>query len=175
MGANPFKKPPPQSPAAGEEEPDEDYRELISHVKDAHERERLSLPTALPDDRVEFPLDIRSLSDERIQHLHWSANVYAARCAYVLSLEQRLGDACKAIADDLEEKALAQAEDKGTLTIIKAQIAQDEEVRTWRRRQRKHIAIADDFRKQREIYTNHVEALSRQHTMRTDEKTGSGR
>lgn len=171
-----MQKQAPSSSAAGEQAGDEeDYRDLIAHVKAKHDSERLSIPEALPEDRVEFPLDIRTVSDEQLRHLHWSANAYAARCAYVLSLESRLADACKWAAEDLEEQLLAEADEKSTMTITKAKIAQDPEVKTWRRRQRKHQAIADDFRKQREIFQAHVEALSRQHTMRSDEKAGNSR
>lgn len=149
-----------------------DYDDLLADVKAKHDTERLSLPEPLPEDRVVFPLDIRQISGEQLRHLHWSANAYAARCAYVLSLEQRLATACTQLADDKEDAIVASASisKENTATVVKAQAAQDEEVKLWRKRARKHQAIADDFRKQREIYQGHVEALSRQHTMRSEEK-----
>lgn len=161
---------PPEAPPAQPEVEDGDYRNLISDVKARHEEEALALPAKMPDERVEFPLDLRQKTPSELQHLHWSANAYAARCAYVLSLESRLASACKHLAEDRENQLLAECDDKATMTIAKARIAQDPEIKMWRRRERKHTAIADDFRKQREIYLGHVDALSRQHTMRTDER-----
>lgn len=160
---------------------DDEYRELIDDVIAQVRKERFVDPVELPEERVEFPFDVRKLSDEQVRFYHGAANGYAARASYILALEERLARACGYKISDLKDEMMLKADKLDsdtnkakTVTQLDAEIKQDPEVKKWIKRKRRHEELAADAKKRREVYRDHVEVFSRQHTMRQDEKDGSG-
>lgn len=165
----------------GDDVDDDDYRELVDDVIAQVRKERFVDPVELPEERVEFPFDVRKLSDESVRYHHGAANGYAARASYILALEERLARACGYKLSDLKDEMMLKADKLDsetnkpkTVTQLDAEIKQDDEYKKWLKRKRRHEELAADAKKRREVYRDHVEVFSRQHTMRQDEKDGSG-
>lgn len=156
---------------------DPHYDELIQGVEDALERERLAVPQRPPEDRVEIPFDLTELSDRELRQHYAASRAYFARARYVASLEGRKASACGHIADEKRDELITslprideETKKEKTATLLKAQAEGDDTVKLWRRRQRKHGEVAAAMRDEADIYEKDLEALSRDWTMRDEER-----
>ena len=73
--------------------------------------------------------------------------------------------------------AAAKYDEKGKevrVTFLEAEIEDDENVKLWRRRQRKHEAFASALRSERDSYSKLLEGFSRHESMRQDEWQRAG-
>ncbi len=160
-------------------EPDHD--ELIKHVTDQVEEEHFAIPAPLPENITTLPFDLTELSDKEMQQ-HYSANLsYFGRACYVAKIEKQLSIACKNVADDYYDDAIADAEKidpetekEKTATQLKAEAERHPKVRRWRKREREHTALKESMRADAEIYKQNLDSISRVWTMRTEELEHSG-
>ena len=170
------------------EEPDSsDYGQLVEHVNDELKRERVHIPAEPEQELPELPWDWTKMSDGDLQKFHGIYSAAAYYKAFQLSKDERLAARCKQAADELHNALLISMEkhdehgkDK-RVAVMEAEIESDENVKSWRRQQRKHEIYAQAHRNERDSISKLVEALSRHATLRHDEweraggKAGRGR
>ena len=165
----------PQRPADGDP-----YQELISEVEGQISRERLHTPEPPTEAAPEIPWDWTQISDKELQQLHSAFSSMGYYVDYKLSRENRIALLCKQAADELSREllvALTKHDIKGKdvkITLLEAQVEADENVKTWRQRQRRHEAFASGFRSERDSYYKLLEGLSRHESMRMDEWQRAG-
>jgi hypothetical protein len=160
-------------------EPDHD--KLISHVTDRVEKEHFAIPAPLPENITTLPFDLTELSEREVRQ-HYSAFLsYFGRAAYVAKIEKQLAIACKNVADDAYDDALAaldkidpETEKDKSATQLKSEAERHPKVRRWRKREREHNALKESMRADCEIYKQNLDSLSREWTMRTEEIDHSG-
>ncbi len=168
-----FHRPAPSSGGGGDDE--EEYVGLIQEVHDMINRERLHVPDAIEAEVPVLPFDLTSLSDKQLQSLYSAFTAFSYRTGYLLMLEESKASKCGQAADEIVTAYLAQhSGDEGSVTAIKAQAEQIDEVSAWRKRQRAHAILADSQRKQRDNYDKVCERLSRLETMRQQEFERAG-
>ena len=93
----------------------------------------------------------------------------------MLALEEAHESTCREAAEEIVTAYIAaHGDDDGTMTQIKAAAEQNDDVKRWRKRQRRHGVLAAVLRKDRDNYDKVVERLSRQETMRDNEFTRAG-
>lgn len=167
-------QPPAWKPEA-EGDQDSEYTGLIQVVRDMLKTERLHVPQPIEATVVEAPFDLTKLSDQQIQKLYSAFTAYSYRVGYLLMEHEARASKCKEAADEIVTWYIAEADDDGeTLTKMKAQAEQHDQVKKWRRRQKTNNVLADAQRKQRDNYDKVCERLSRLETMRMNEWTREG-
>lgn len=176
----PDKKSPPPTVPAAESSGDEDFDELIKHVEEELERERLVVPKPPEEEIPEIPWDWTKISAADLQKLYMFYSNLAYYKSYRLSRDERLALHCKQAADELH-RDLLNATDKydennkqRTMTLLEAEVESDPEVKKWRRRQRQYETFASAARQERDSYNKIVESMSRVETMRHNEWERSG-
>jgi hypothetical protein len=148
---------------------------LMEDVDEEIRRERLHIPDRLPEERPEMPDDLITISAQQLQQLYMAFSAYAYRANYLLVRQETAERKCKAAVTELTQALIAKAEKydehgkQKTMTILEAEVAQDENVKNWTRRQRKHEQFAHFYRSERDAYQRYVESLSRLETMRHNE------
>lgn len=156
-------------------EPDaSDDAALLESVHELIARERLHIPEALEEDPVELPFDLTTVSDTELQQLYSAFNAYSYRAGYLLMLEEAKGSKYREAADEIVQAYLASSESDASVTAVKAQAEEHDDVKAWRRKQRRAAILADALRKERDSYDKVCERLSRIETMRQDEWQRSG-
>lgn len=166
--------------APGEVEPSAEYDAVIRDARAQIERERLHVPPPIENPAPDVPFDLTKLSDKELQQLYSAFTAYAYRVAYELHVEDRIASLCREAANELHRELLVLAEKyderekQKTMTILEAEIENDENVKKWRKRQRLHETFASSKRSERESYNRQLESFSRLETMRHDEWERSG-
>ena len=169
----PTRQRPVSPPGAGDTAPDD----LVGEVRELVNRERLHVPAALEGDPVELPFDLTTVSDKELQRLYSAFSSYSYRTGYLLSLEEVKSSKCGEAAETLIDAYIAtHGEGKESLTVLKAQAAQLDDVQSWLRRKKMHSILADSLRRQRDNYDKVVERISRHESMREGEwlRAGNG-
>lgn len=166
--------------ASTEKTGDEDYDNLMATVESELARERAHVPKPPTEEVQDLPWDWTRLSDKELQNFYGVYSAIAYYKGYILAREERLANHCRAAADELHRTLLV-ASDKHdetgkpkTMTILEAEVEDDENVKLWRRRQRKHETFASAHRQERDSLNKLVESLSRLETMRHNEWERSG-
>lgn len=157
------------------ESPQQDraYATLIEAVERGLRNERVDIPKAPPtDDLPELPWKWADISDADLHDFLMQFSAMAYYKSYVYSREERIAMHCKEAADELTNKLLLRAEkydEKGkqkSVTLLEAEISQDENVKKWRRLHHKHEQFAQAAKREMESYYKMVESLSRLESMR---------
>ena len=163
------------------EDSDEDYRDLMQMISKQLEEDRVHKPS-LPDEEVpELPWDWTKMSDADLQRFHGMFSAIAYYKNYVLAREERMAIACRMAADELHNTLLTklpkydERDKEKRIALIEAEVEDDENVKKWRRRQRKHETFAASHRNERDSIGKLVDALSRHETLRHDEWERSGK
>jgi len=164
-----------------------DYENLVQHVNDELKRDRIHIPSAPEVELPELPWDWTKMSDGDLQKFHGAYSAAAYYKAYQFAKDERMATHCKQAADELHNALLVSIQkydengkDK-RVALLEAEIESDENVKSWRRQQRKHEIYAQSHRNERDSISKLVEALSRHATLRHDEweraggKAGRGR
>jgi hypothetical protein len=171
---------PEEVPQEIDEEPD-DYYKLVDHVETELSKERAQVPQSPPEDIPELPWDWTKMTDKELQHLY---GVYTSLSYYknfVLAREERMAMHCKQAADEMHSELLLKLEKYDdhnkpkTMTLLEAEIESLDDVKAWRRRQRKHDIFATAARQERDSYNKIVESLSRLESMRANEWERAGK
>lgn len=155
---------------------DAEHTELLKTVHELIARERLHVPPAIESEPVELPFDLTTVGDKELQKLFSAFTAYSYRAGYLLMLEEASEHKCKEAADEIVEAYVAnnEADKDATVTKVKAEAEQHDEVKKWRKRQRRHGILAMSLRKDRDNYDRVCERLSRIETMRQDEWQRAG-
>jgi hypothetical protein len=158
--------------------PDDPYRQLVGDVTEEFKRERVHIPEPPTEVAPQVPWDWTKISDQELQRLHSTFSGFGYYVDYKLARESRIALHCKQIADELGRTlliAVAKEHAKSTpVSILEAEVESDENVKLWRRRQRRHDAFASALRSERDSYYKLLEALSRHESMRMDEWQRAG-
>lgn len=165
---------------AREEAPEEDkgdqvYDDLMDSIDAEIKRENMHIPPKLPEDKPKFPEDLTTISAQDLQQLYMAFAGYAYRTNYLLTRQEQMAMKCKEAVSELTNALLVQFDKydehgkQKTMTILEAEVSQDENVKTWKRRHRKHEQFAHFYRSERDAYQRYVDALSRLETMRHQE------
>lgn len=174
---------PPRKPQPSEQEQDQenDYIELVKLIESQLAEERVHKPEPPTEKVPDLPWDWTKMSDADLQRFHGMFSVIAYYKNYVLAREERIALACKMAADELHNELMIrlprydERDKEKRVALIEAEVESDENIRKWRRRQRKHETFASAHRHERDSIARIVEALSRHETMRHDEWERSGK
>lgn len=153
-----------------EEAPQVNESEQLS---DESEREEWPEPQVLE----ELPEDFTTLSDLQVRQLHSKFNAMAARYGVLLVKEENMVQDCKVMADARRNQLISDHPDKSkikSVAMLDAEISADEELVKWRGRQYNHEKNVRVLKMQRDISNTNVDRLSREWTMRSEERNGSG-
>jgi hypothetical protein len=149
------------------------YRKLIEIVERELKNERLDgIPKPPQEDAPTLPWKWADVTNGELQDMHMQFAAFAYYKGYVRARDERIAMHCKEAADELYNKLLVSApkyDEKGKeirVTILEAEISSDDNVKRWRKLQRKHEALATQAKQEQESYGKLVEALSRLETMR---------
>jgi hypothetical protein len=160
----------------------EDYADAIDAVLERLRAERLHVPAAIEVEPPELPFDLTQIADVELQRLHSAFTSYEYRSNFLLLVEEGIEQLCRQAADEIVEAIIAENDDhKMAVTVLEARAEQDDNVKLWRHRQRKHAHYAQAMRKERNGYEKLLERLSRLEAMRQGEferaggKAGKGR
>lgn len=155
---------------------DDEYEQLVARVRGDLEKERSVIPATPPADEIpEVPWDWTKLTHAQLQQLYGAYSVLAYHKNWLLAFEERMAYACKSAADEMHRDLLVAIEKyddhdhEKKVSHLEAEIESDENVKRWRRRQRKHEIYATATRQERDSYNKLVESLSRVETMRHNE------
>lgn len=160
---------------------DDAYDTLIREVEEGLERDRIHKPKKPDEDVPDLPWDWTKMSDGELQKFF---GIYAAVAYYKnfqMSREERLALHCKAAADELHNAlliSLDKYDENGKekkVAVVEAEVESDENVKLWRRRQRKHETFSAAHRNELNSVNKLVEALSRVETFRHQEWERSGK
>lgn len=140
----------------------------------------LPIPHEIEGDPPNLPLDLTLLSDKEVRYLHGAFNACAARAGWLYALEETGLAAAKQIADHLEEEYIIGADRKDiggkpkTQAFLKAEAqADNSDIIKWRRREHKHSIAANKYKRILDSYDSNCDRLSREWTMRMDEREHS--
>ena len=164
-----------------EDKGDRIYDDLMESIDAEIKRENLHIPPKLPEERPKFPEDLTTISAQDLQQLYMAFAGYAYRTNYLLTRQEHMAMRCKEALTELTNALLVQYDKydehgkQKTMTILEAEVSQDENVKTWRRRHRKHEQFAHFYRSERDAYQRYVESLSRLETMRHNEFERGGK
>lgn len=157
----------------------------------AHEERQLALAEVekshlpVPPDKIEhppdFPEDVAAISDGELATLHSQYNACLALAIWKHGLVQVDERAFKYIADfhardarkGLDQNNPATGKPKGR-ELLDREAEDDETVQAWREKQYNAEVRAIPLRRLIDIYSGHVEVLSRQWTFREREHDSSG-
>lgn len=172
----PEPEPEPVAAAEGQAAPEDFYDSLIAEVEREIEAQRLHIPQAPADEAPEVPWDWTKISDQELQRLHSTFHGFVYYVDYRFARESRIALACKMAADELSRELLVAADKPKDfkVTVLEAEIEADENVKLWRKRQRRHEAFASALRSERDSYSKLLEGLSRHESMRQDEWQRAG-
>lgn len=145
------------------------------------EKSRLPVPPDSMEDPPAFPEDIAAISDGELATLHSKYNACLALAIWKHGLVQVDERAFKHIADfharevrkSLDTNNPATGKPKGR-ELLDREAEDDETVLAWREKQFNAEVRAIPLRKLIDIYSGHVEVLSRQWTFREREHDSSG-
>ena len=158
-----------------DESGDPDYEQIVKKVEEDLARERVHKPKAPEEDIPDLPWDWTRMTDKELQKFHGIYSSVAYYKGYQLAREERMALHCKAAADELHNAllvALDKYDDHGKekkVALIEAEVESDENIKMWRRRQRKHEQFAASHRNERDSVGKLVDALSRTESMRHQE------
>lgn len=147
-------------------------------------KEGLPIPPELEGEPPVLPRDLTQKGDTEVRRLHSEFAAALARANYLVSLETADEYAAKMIYERLYARALARVErtyaegDKvksKTVPQLEAEAAQDQEVQEWAERYHTHHVQNTFLKSIRDGYKDYCDRLSRDWTMRTEERDHAAR
>lgn len=165
---------------AAQEPVDDIYKQLVTDAEEEISRQRMHIPEPPAEQAPQIPWDWTKMSDGELQTLYGIFSAFGYYVDYKLARDSRIALACKQAADELARELLVASvkyDAKGKeikVTDREAAIEADENVKLWRKRQRRHEAFASALRSERDGYYKLLENLSRHESMRQDEWQRSG-
>lgn len=142
-------------------------------IDDFLTKERLPIPSEVNWEITQIPPDLTILSDTEIRRMHGEYHAYFARAAWVLVQEENDLHS----AEHMHNIALARAIKEiggDKITAAKNEAAADAEVVGWKERVLEHGANVRKFKALVSIYESTCNRLSREWTMRSEERGTSG-
>lgn len=159
---------------------DEAEKKLAEYVEQELKDELLHTPQPPETEIPDLPWDWTQLSDAELQKFY---GIYSASAYYKnwqAQRDERMAAHWREAANELHNTLLVAADkydDNGkqkTMTLLEAEIESDENVKKFRRRQRKHETFASAHKRERDSMNKLVESLSRLESMRHQEWERSG-
>lgn len=147
-------------------------------------KEGLPIPPSLEGEPPVLPRDLTTKSDTVVRRLHSEFAAALARATYLVSLETADEYASKMIYERLYARALARVErtysegekiKSKTVPQLEAEAAQDAEVREWQERFHSHHIQSTFMKSIRDGYKDTCDRLSREWSMRTEERGHAAR
>lgn len=141
----------------------------------------LPIPPEIEIEIPDIPLDLTNLSDREIMRLHGVYNACSARANWLYAQEEAGESAAKKIADHIynewvvsADKIDAKSKKPKTKDVLYAEaILETDSLGEWWDTYKTHATSAKKYSRLRDIYDNNCDRLSRQWTMRTEEKEHS--
>lgn len=139
----------------------------------------LPIPHEIEGDPPKLPLDLTSVSDKEVRFLHGAFNACAARAGWLYACEETGEAAAKQIADHLEDEYITglgeERKDFGgkpkTQALLKAEAQRaNPDIVKWRKRERQHSIAGNKYKRILDAYDGNCERLSREWTMRVNER-----
>jgi hypothetical protein len=161
-----------EPPAENRSEGSGGYQKLIERVEDELLAERLDVPKPPEEKAPDLPWRWGDISDSDLRDYLMQFASLAYYKGYLLSRDERIALHCKEAADTLRNSLMVQIDKyddhnkEKKVGLIEAEIESDENVRKWRRLQRRHEQMALAAKREMESYQKVYEALSRLETMR---------
>lgn len=168
-------------PSEQQQDQEDDYNDLMKMIESELADERVHKPEAPSEKIPDLPWDWTKMSDSDLQKFHGMYSVVAYYKNYQLAREERIALACRMAADELHNELMIrlpkydERDREKRVALVEAEVESDENIKKWRRRQRKHEVFATSHRFERDSIARIVEALSRHETMRHDEWERSGK
>lgn len=142
-------------------------------IDDFFAKEKLPLPSEITWDVQEMPADLTTLSDAEVRRLHGQYHAYHSRTTWLLAQEENDLNASEHLYEIAFAKAIkAIGGDK--ITVAKVEAAADPEVIRWKESIMLHAPTVKKLKALCSIYESSCNRLSREWTMRSEERGTSG-
>lgn len=157
-----------------------EYLSLVEQVDSELRSERMHVPSAPDEDVPDLPWDWTKMTDRQLHSFYGMYSSISYYKSYLLERDERMAAHCRQAADEIHNVLLVNSDKydengkQKPITLLEAEIENDERVKTWRQRQRKHEMYAASHRRERDSLLKLVEALSRAESMRHQEWERSG-
>ncbi len=146
------------------------YDDLIESVESRYEPAGMPIPRDLEDPPSIDAEGFADLDDKNARIAHSKYNALAARAKYLHDVEDAKARECDLVRTHHMRRAMAQTRGElgssATVTEVKIVAEEDALVDEWASYARQHADEARAFKTFHDIYTKHVEVLSRDWTMR---------
>ncbi len=146
------------------------YDDLVETVELRYEPAGMPIPRDLEDPPSIDAEGFADLDDKNARIAHSKYNALAARAKYLHDVEDAKARECDLVRTHHMRRAMAQARGElgssATVTEVKIVAEEDALVDEWASYARSHADEARAFKTFHDIYTKHVEVLSRDWTMR---------
>lgn len=137
------------------------------------QREGLPIPSEIDWDVKEIPADLTALSEVEVRRMHGQYHAYFSRTLWLLAQEENDLNAAEHLYDMAFAKAIrAIGGDK--ITAAKTEASADPEVVVWKEKMMQHAAAVKKLKALCNIYEASCNRLSREWTMRSEERGTSG-
>lgn len=160
-------------PAKKTKKPAPKQEDQRMQIDDFFAKERLPIPASPDWEVTPVPADLTTLSDVEMRRMHGQYHAYYVRAAYLLAQEEN----DLSVAEHMHETSLAKAiRDIGgdKITAAKTEAALAPEVLKWKEKVLEHSAAVKQLKALAAIYDSTCNRLSREWTMRSDERSTSG-
>lgn len=160
-------------PAKKPKKPAPKQEDQRMQIDDFFAKERLPIPASPDWEITPVPADLTTLSDVEMRRMHGQYHAYYVRAAYLLAQEENDLN----VAEHEHETAFAMAiRDIGgdKITAAKTEAALAPEVLKWKKKVLEHSAAVKQLKALAAIYDSTCNRLSREWTMRSDERSTSG-
>jgi hypothetical protein len=158
---------------------DKDEERYQATISD-HLESGLPIPPEIEGTPPKLPLDLTELSDKQVRWLHGAFNACSARVGWLYAIEEGGENAAKQIADDHEESYVVSADRKDiggkpkSMALLKAEAKENvPDIAKWRKREKTHSIASSRYKRLFEIYNSNCERLSREWSMRVQERESS--
>jgi hypothetical protein len=160
-----------------DDEGDDEYANVLAKVNESYQPRAMPAPMDLEREPTPMPEDLTGIGDIEARRLHSQFNALASRARYLHGLEAAKARACERIYKHHLKNAMRDARQtlgKDASVTEVQQLADDHDlVSPWLARKTKHTEAAEAYKTFLSIYTEDVSVLSRDWTMRDNEKAGS--
>lgn len=127
-----------------------------------------------------LPFDLTSIDDKELRFLHGAFEACMSRAGWLYIINDAGKEAAKQIADHKEAEYIATADRKDiggkakAAALLKAEAAEsDSAIIKWRELEKQHDITANKYRRMRDIYASNADRLSREGTLRYEERKHS--
>jgi hypothetical protein len=169
----PVKEPAPKKATKAPKKATQEKQAPVLEIDKFLQREGLPIPSEIDWDVREIPADLTSLSEVEVRRLHGQYHAYFSRTLWLLAQEENDLNA----AEHLYDMSFAQTirsigGDK--ITAAKTEASADPEVIVWKEKMMQHASIVKKLKALCNIYEASCNRLSREWTMRSEERGTSG-